>query len=212
MVRRASMGLCLAIVLLGSCTDRGAPVLAAPSTPASDAMDNKMQLNGSARASSGHLEIQLDWTNSTDQSMWMAVALPRQAGSSVKMDPTAADVDVDDEQRIVVSRRLYPMPEGALMESPEVPEWRLLAPGERYTGRMIVGWPLTRRVPYDRSSPGAAGARSGSVGALGTPQKIRCVVGILPASSTEPSNYRPVLVKQQTLLIADLDVEQALSE
>lgn len=159
-------------------------------------MNAKDQLVGSATASSHHLEIELAWTNDTQASVWVALALPRQAGASVKPDPVAADVEVDQD-RVVISRRLHPMPKTALFEAPEVPEWRLIAPGERYTGKMIVGWPLTHRVPY---------AKPGQTGALGTPTVVRCVIGTLPATDSKPPAYRPSHVDAQTLLTADIHV------
>lgn len=145
-----------------------------------------------ATLSAGRLELEVEWVNETEGGVWIAAALPRQAGSKVKYDALAADVEVDEQGRVIVGRWFQPMPEGMMREAPELPEWAHVPRHERYSGRMSVGWPLTRHGPYGSSS---------EIGDLGTPSSVVCQLGMVPAASDGVApTYRADLGQRQTLV------------
>ena len=154
----------------------------------SPAPKDRPMLSCSPTLSAHRLELEVAWVNTTGSAMWVAAALPRQAGSRVKSDRLAADVDVDGQGRALVVRRYYQMPAESMREAPDMPEWELVAPGARYEGRMSVVWPLTRSTPY------------GPSGDLGTPSEISCGLGIIAAPDQTPPTFRADLHTRQTVM------------
>jgi hypothetical protein len=68
---------------------------------------------------------------------------------SYPVDPNRVEIEIR-EQRIVVSKKLVPIPDDMDVEHPHIPCASRVAPGETFAERICVALPLVPRTPYLR--------------------------------------------------------------
>lgn len=143
----------------------------------------------------GGLCLDIVLENRTDTALWVASALPRSAGSGLRMDETLAYVR-PQAGGVVVTRHLLPIPDGVLVEKPEMPTWARVDPGSDYVAQLRTAWPMLERDPYAPKR-----ARE-----LGTPQTIICEIGYLGAEGEDPPSSPGLIWGRQSLARAIVSI------
>ena len=155
-------------------------------------------LTCTASISIGRLVLEVELENSSSEAVWVAHALPELRGAAIKMRPTAF-VYRNETQEVVISRRVFRVPENIEVAFPIVPEWSLLKPQERLLTHAIVPWPLRQRLPYTKEEID-----------LGTPATVTLELSVVSAKSdiqTTPL-YSEDLINKQTVLRTKTQVPQ----
>ncbi|MEO1336719.1 MAG: hypothetical protein AAFV29_13800 [Myxococcota bacterium] len=146
-----------------------------------------------ATVTSGQLEVSVELQNDRTTPLWIASAIPQIRGASIKMQPNSAYVYREDD-RTIVGRRWFPVPDDIDVMAPLTPEWTRIAVGERYVSTIVVPWPLIHHRPYIKAEQG--GER------LGSPNNFDFELGVIPAVdalAAKPPGARDAILKQQQI-------------
>lgn len=141
------------------------------------------------RSNSTQMVVKVQLKNRTDEQIWTFDALPVQVGASTEMVQDAAYVALEGGTA-VVGRKIQPIPEGTLVEAPEMPRAVAVAPGVTFSTTFRVKLPLTVRTPY-----------SSEASELPKEAPLQCELGYVPGSES-PKRYSAEVLKRQQILRA----------
>ncbi|MDD7973405.1 hypothetical protein [Roseinatronobacter alkalisoli] len=99
-----------------------------------------------------HLAARYNVENRSSETLLVFDRLYRTARSGERsVVPDLAWRWLEADGRYIVAKYVPPIPEGMLLEAPELPYARLLPPGERLTGQVLLPVPLDEKWPYAES-------------------------------------------------------------
>ena len=107
-----------------------------------------LKIRAECRLEEGKLSIAYWVQNITDRSVFLFDIIHRDFNGSEFPIDDGAYIEVSDET-IIVSRKLFPVPDNLFVEAKNIPFVTRLLPGASANGRVELQLPLTPRNPYE---------------------------------------------------------------